>query len=207
MSGAAGMIKVKSISMKVLISLFIIIALTFGLSQGIKEAAPGQTATGQVTIGQKNDNENNIEISAPQPIAGWKLEPGIVNEQKGTLHVKAKGSWQIKISADEATSGYMKEYIPASAKSDDGDHNKVEANGAYVKDGKTLINSLKVKAEGYNEVDLKDGGVLINYKDGGQGNAFQTFDIPIIFRQEISWDDALLSNGHVYHITIDFNPS
>ena len=76
-----------------------------------------------------------------------------------------------------------------------------------MKAGKKLQYSMKVKAEGYNEVDLKDRGVLITYKDDSQGNKWQSFDIPITFRQEGSWDDVSLPEGHVYHIAIDFNPA
>ena len=120
-SGAAGMIKIKSFSKKALISLLIITVLAFGLSQADQEAAPGQPVTGQITLGQKNDNGHSIEISPPEDLSGWTLEPGIINEQKGILHVKAKGGWQIKVSADKATNGYMTEYIFASdnGKNDD----------------------------------------------------------------------------------------
>jgi hypothetical protein len=187
------MIKGKSISKNTLISLMIIVVLAFGLSQGVQEAAPGQPITGHIILGQGNDDGHRIEITAPNELSGWKLEPGIINEQQGILHVKAKGDWQIKVSADKATNGYMAEYILAQ--------------GAHAEHGRKLKKSMKVKAVGYNEVDLKDGGVLITYKDDSQGNKWQSFDIPIIFKQEVSWDDVALPQGHVYNIAIGFNPS
>jgi len=192
--------------MRAFVSLLIIVALAFGLSQGVQEAAPGQHVTGQITLGQKNDNTHPIEIIAPEELSGWTLEPGITNEQKGILHVKAKGSWQIKVSADAATNGYMTEYV-AQANGKNGNNNKNGDAGAYVAGGKKLQNSMKVKAEGYNEVDLKNGGVLITYEDKSQGNKWQSFDIPMTFRQEVSWEDMPLPEGHVYHMAINFNPS
>jgi hypothetical protein len=201
------MTKLKFISKEALISFLIIVAFAFGLSQGVQEAAPGQHVTGQITLGQKNDNTDLIEITAPEELSGWTLNPGITNEQKGILHVKAKGSWQIKVSADKATNGYMTEYILSPANGKNGNKEKGTEDGAYVSGGEKLKNSMKVKAEGYNEVDLKDGGVLIDYMDTSQGNKWQSFDIPITFRQEVSLDDMPLPEGHFYHIAINFNPS
>ena len=201
------MIKVKSISKKALISLLTVAIFIFGLSQGVQEAAPGQPINGQITLGQKNDNGNQIEILSPEELSGWTSLPDKVNEQKDILHVKAKGSWQIKVSADKATNGYMKEYILASDIGKNDNNRKSGEDGAYVEDGKKLQYSMKVRAEGYNEVDLKDGGVLIAYDANSQENKWQSFDIPITFRQEGSWDDVPLPENHVYHIAIDFNPA
>jgi hypothetical protein len=164
-----------------------------GLSQGIQQAAPGQPVVGEITLG--HGNKNQVEISVPESISGGTLEPGIVNELMGTLHVQARGGWQIEVSADKFTNGYMTEYVPGSS---------LGGANAYMKDGNRLKDSMKVRASGYGEVDLKNEGVLISQKDTSRKNEVKNFDIPITFEQLATWDDTPLPEGHVYHIVVTF---
>ncbi|VVB65169.1 Uncharacterised protein [uncultured archaeon] len=189
------MIKTRSKFAKSLALLLFISAISMGLSQGIQQAAPGQPVVGEITLGHGHGNKNLVEISAPESISGGTLIPGIVNELEGTLHVQARGGWQLEVSADKFTNGYMTEYVPDSSLSD---------TDAYMKDGNKLKNSMKVKASSYGEVDLKNEGVLISQKDTSQKNEVKNFDIPITFEQLATWDDTPLPEGHVYRIIVTF---
>ena len=190
------MIKTRSKFANSLALLLFIAAISMGLSQGIQQAAPGQPVVGEITLG--HGNKNQVEISVPESISGGTLEPGIVNELMGTLHVQARGGWQIEVSADKFTNGYMTEYVPDSSLGD---------TNAYMKDGNKLKNSMKVKAIGYGEVDLTNEGVLISKKDTSLKNEFKNFDIPITFEQLATWDDTALPEGHVYSIVVTFTAS
>jgi hypothetical protein len=178
--------------------LLFIAAISTGLSQGVQQAAPGQPVIGEITLGQGHGNNNQVEISAPESISGGTLIPGIVNELMGTLHVKAIGDWQIEVSADKLTNGYMTEYVPDSSPG---------GTKAFIKNGNKLKNSMKVKAIGYGEVDLSNKGMLISQKDTSGKNDVKNFDIPITFEQLATWDDTALPEGHVYSIVVTFTAS
>jgi hypothetical protein len=189
------MIKTRSKVANSLALLLFIAAVSIGLSQGIQQAAPGQPVVGEITLGQGHGNKNQVEISAPESISGGTLEPGIANEMMGTLHVQARGGWQIEVSADKITNGYMTEYVPDSS---------LTGTKAFIKGGNKLKNSMKVKASGYGEVDLKDEDVLISQKDTSLKNEVKNFYIPITFEQLATWDDTPLPEGHVYSIVVTF---
>ena len=102
------------------------------------------------------------------------------------------------MSADKLTNGYMTEYVPDSSPG---------GTKAFIKNGNKLKNSMKVKAIGYGEVDLKNEGVLISKKDASRKNDVKNFDIPITFEQLATWDDMALPEGHVYSIVVTFTAS
>ena len=190
MEGGAAMIKTNTLIRRSLISLLIAASLILGLSQGVPEAAPGQPVVGEITL--TPGSEPNVAITAPLDFSGWNFVPGEVNQRTGILHVHASKKWQISVAADTDTDGHMTEYASA--------HGGGKKSG-YVESGERLKNSMKVKAQGYNEVDLSQGGVLI------PGGPAGDFDIPITFSQEVTWDDKPLPEGHTYRMVISFIPS
>lgn len=192
------MIKTRSKFANFLTLLLFIAAISMGLSQGVQQAAPGHSVVGEITLGQGHGINNQVEISVPESISGGALIPGTVSELMGTLHVRAGGGWQIKVSADKFTNGYMTEYAPDSS---------LGGSKAFIKNGNKLKNSMKVKAIGYGEVDLTNEGVLISKKDTSLKNVVKNFDIPITFEQLATWDDAPLPEGHVYSIVVTFTAS
>ena len=188
--GAAAFMRNYSNYAKSLISLLIVASLILGLSQAVREVAPGQPVVGEITLSP--GSKTNVAITAPLDISGWNLVPGKVNQRTGILRIHASRKWQISMSADPNTNGHMTE----SASSNGG-----SKKSGYVKGGERLKNSMKVKALGYNEIDLAQGGVLIPGEPAGD------FDIPITFSQEATWDDQPLPVGHTYRMVISFIPS
>jgi hypothetical protein len=187
LGGAAAIMRNYSEYAKSLILLLIAASFILGLSQGVPEVAPGQPVVGEITLCP--GSRPNAAIIAPMEISGWNLVPGKINQQTGILHVHASGKWQISISADPNTGGHMTEYASAYGRS---------KKSGYVEGGERLKNSMKVYAQGYNEVDLTQGGLLIPRRPAGE------YDIPITFSQYVAWNDRPLIESHGYHIIVNF---
>jgi len=165
-----------------LISLLIFASLILGLSQGVREASPGQPVVGEITL--HSGPNPNVAITAPIDISGWNLVPGEVNQRTGILRVHASGKWNIRVAPDSGSNGRMAECI---------------LDQSYPRE--MLQNSMKIKAKGYDEIDLAQGGILIQNAPAGD------FEIPIIFSQMLTWDDQPLPEGHAYCISISFIPT
>ena len=173
------------ISAKSLSFFLIVTIVVLGITNGVQEAAPGQTLVDEITL--SSVAEPGTVITTKVDTSELNLEPGKVIERTGIIHIHATGNWEATVVIDPDTDGYMTEYVPNSMSG-----NEV----GYIKDGRRLKNSMKVRAEGYNEVDLAQGGVLIPHGSAGD------IDIPIMFSQVVTFDDQPLPKGHVYHIVI-----
>jgi hypothetical protein len=189
--GENAMRELRSVSAKAFVHLLIVVVIAIGLSDGVQEAAPGQTLIGEIILSPRADP--GLAIYAHMDISNLKLEPNKVNEKTGSLQIKASGKWRLEIACDPATNGCMAEYV------------SVPSNGesiGFKNNGRKLHNSLRIEAKGYNEVDLAKGGVLIF--DGAAGD---DINIPLIFKQMATYEDEPLPAGHEYRIAISLIPS
>lgn len=80
--------------------------------------------------------------------------------------MNADGPWRASVSTD-TDDGHMAEYN--------------EISGQYISGGSELQNTLSVRAEGGNNLDLSSGGILIE-GNGTEGE----IHIPVVFEQEIT---------------------
>lgn len=146
--------------------------------------APGQTVSGEIVI----DANERVELSfqAPKSIPNWVVsQKSSPNTMEVMMVVNATSNWQISVSANANTGGKMAEYNTATFQ--------------YISGGKTLKTPMKIKAENGNEVDLSEGGVLVE----GSGNQA----IPVTFEQVITKEDEPLPKGYIYNIQLHFNVS
>ncbi len=136
--------------------------------------------TGTLTGGFTVNAAPSIEISAPTDITDWALSPqgDQPNEQEGTLGVTCSGGWEVTAKdAEAATGGKMTDW-------DGADYSDIQ-----------LSNYLTVATDGY-EVELPDEDTIAT----GSGND----SVYVYFRQDVSWSDQVLPEGHSYRIIITF---
>lgn len=151
-------------------------------------AAPGQAVMDYITLGAESQNEISITLPtfesfafSPKnsPCTMLSSTPLVVN----SINSGASG-WSISVSA-VTNGGSLAEYDLSASQ--------------YVSNGEILRTPLKIIAEGGNEVDLSNGGVLIQ-KVGANTPA----SVPLTLSQDVTWQDKALHNGHVYRIEISF---
>jgi len=124
-----------------------------------------------------------VRITPPIGITDMVLDPKsspIVKQE--TMLVESDGKWKVSVYADEASGGHMTECDASSSQ--------------YVPGGSRLLSALLIKTEKGNEVDLSQGGVLI------EGSGTQI--INVTSEQSVSWLDGPLPEGHNYKIMLTF---
>lgn len=147
------------------------------------EGAPGEPAGGSILLGGGYD----VLVTINGDFSGWSLNPmESVSTKSGTISIDVPGAgnkWAVTVSSDSPT-GQLTEY----------------EDPQYVLNPKKITESLHVRADGGNNVDLGVGGLLIS----GQGAT-----TPILFslEQQTSWHDQPLSSGRVYRMIITFTGS
>jgi len=146
------------------------------------EAAPGEPAGGSIILGGGYD----ISLTITGDFSSWSLNPTeIINTKPGTIIIDVPGtgnSWALAVSSDSPT-GQLTEY----------------ENFNYVQNPKKITESLKIREDGGNAVDLAKGGQLIS----GKGDAVISFS----FEQQTSWYDEPLPEGRFYHMVVTFTGS
>lgn len=156
---------------------------------------PGGFGTGILTMG--NSPATSVSISAPATITSWKLSPSGtgVNIIAGTMKVTANVDWQVSATdLDAITQGHMTEwddskYIASNPEKLDS-HMKVSAqSGGYVDTG--------------YEVELPTGGMIAK----GNNTETKIVDVPVTFKQPVSWSDEVLTSVHHYNIVVTFTIS
>lgn len=125
-------------------------------------------------------------------VSDWTLNPTQSPcTQAGSIRLTAESPWQIAVSSD--TGGYLAEYDAST--------------GQYVSGGKRLAIPMSISVasssntpsyKGY-KVDLSEGGILVE----GQSH-LDNMEIPFIYEQDVSWQDAILPAGHVYRTRANF---
>lgn len=164
-------------------SLFILSNALVLAESDFVQAAPGQFIEIELNL---NTPETSFEIVPPESISGWLLKPQeSSNIWQGTLIIKAKGPWKVLVTPDPVTVGHMSEYD--------------SSNTRFVQGGNRLSNPLFVGAQGGNLVDLSKGGILIE----GEGDMV----VPITFKQKITENDPVLTDGHSYKIDLAYRLS
>jgi hypothetical protein len=121
-----------------------------------------------------------IEITATANISGWALSPLGTQPQTttGTLNVTCSGNWEVTVEdAEAATSGKMTDW-----------------SGSAYNSTTKLANFMKVAAD--SEVTLPAGGTIAT----GSGDD----SVTVYFKQEVSWSDQVLPEGHSYRIIVTF---
>jgi hypothetical protein len=123
----------------------------------------------------------SVHVSAPADMRTWELkpsEPGIYTK-RGVLKVAANTGWRVTVKdADAATSGHLTEWTGAD----------------YT--GRKLQAPLYVSAS--QDVALPEGGTIQTGTNIGEQ------EVEVTLKQEVSRDDLHLTDGHVYHIVLDY---
>ena len=156
-----------------------------------EDVAVGDGGNGLMEIGSQQATE--FSISASSGISDWVL---LYSSEANTcpfeLHVSANGNW--KVTAEDlrtTTDGHMTEW-------DGSDYGS-----------ERLINPMMVSAtsSGYiekvDEVELPVGGIIAI----GTDTSNEIIDLPVTFKQPVSWADNVLENGHSYNIVVTFTIS
>lgn len=177
-------------------SLVLPLALFFLLiiSASADGTSPGDSGAGIMTLG--GPCATNVSITAPDDIDNWEMSPfGTgVNIQVGRLQVKADGDWQVTAEdKDATTSGHMTEWY----------------DGSYISTPEQLDSVMSISVASGGSVDtgyekaLPAGGLIA--KGPTTNNVFN--DVPITFKQPVSWGDKVLTGGHTYKIVVTFTIS
>jgi hypothetical protein len=165
-------------------SLIIIINSVLADSSIGLEGAPGEPAGGGILLGSGYD----VLVTINWDFSGWSLNPmESVSTKSGTMDIDvpdAGNKWAVTVSSDSPT-GQLTEY----------------EDPQYVPSPKKITESLHVRADGGNNVDLGEQGLLIS----GQGST--TTPIPFFLEQQTSWYDQPLPAGRVYRMIITFTGS
>lgn len=112
----------------------------------------------------------------------WLLSPAHegVETKTGYFVIQSNKEWQLQVKdGSPFTKGHMREWNGTSY----GEH--------------MLFNPVGISAE--REVLLPYGGVI------QIGSRTDYLDIPIIFKQEVTWMDEPLKNGEMYRIVVTFS--
>ena len=164
--------------------LIIIINSALADSSAGLEGAPGEPAGGSVLLGGGYD----VTVNINGDFSGWSLNPmERVSTKSGTMDIDVPGNgnkWAVTVSSDSPT-GQLTEY----------------EDPQYVPNPRKITESLHVRADGGNDVDLGERGLLIS----GQGST--TSPIKIFLEQQTSWYDQPLPAGCVYRMIITFTGS
>jgi hypothetical protein len=148
-------------------------------------AVPGQLVGEAIVIGE-GDLVEEIHVNVSFSSSPWDLKPSnSLNTRQGSISVNGKGRWEVIASADKATGGYPAEFDNVLSE--------------FVPNGLKLEKSMKIRTEGGNEVDLYQGGILIE----GEGD----MTVPFTLVQDVSTHDSVLPEGHSYNIIIFFDGS
>jgi hypothetical protein len=166
-----------------LLSAITVVLALVGLApcgQGAIELAPGQIASEELILSSQSQE---ISVHVTGPSSNWVLDPtSSPSTASGSMVVEATIPWVISVSPDPTTNGCLAEYDPASSQ--------------FVSDGHRLKSSLSIRAESGNEVDLSKGGIL------AEGTDSKT--LQLTFRQDVAFDDPVLSDGHEYRMILEF---
>ncbi|MCK9564759.1 MAG: hypothetical protein M0Q43_01765 [Methanothrix sp.] len=147
---------------------------------------PGGSGGGNLELGE--GPANTVSIIAPNVITDWVLRPGNVNTRAGVIKVSADGDWQVTATdSSSTTNGNMTEWY----------------DGSYLSNPEQLENPMNVSVEsganitaGY-EVRLPGGGMIAKGGDtAGQKN------VDVTFKQPVSSNDMVLTNGHRYKMVV-----
>lgn len=148
--------------------------------QGAIELAPGQIASEELILAYQSQ-EMSVHVTGPS--SNWILDPtASLSTASASMIVEATLPWQIFVSSDPTTKGYLTEYDPS--------------NDNFISGGLRLESPLSVMAEPGYEVDLSQGGML------AEGLGSKT--LPLTFSQDVTFSDPVLSEGHEYRVIIEF---
>lgn len=142
-------------------------------------AVPGEAIEDDILLSLESPE---VFITYHGDTNNWDLDPlksPILN--RATLLVQSDSPWRIYVSSK--TDGYMSEF---------------DIVKGFVPDGRRLGVPLNVSAENGKEVDLSEGGLLID------GIGDETINLTL--RQPVSWSDEPLPQGHDYRALISFIP-
>lgn len=166
---------------------FIILIVSTGFpfvasGSGVISAAPGLSIGDDIAL-VSDDSDTGVMVTIAISDSKWILDTANdVNLLHGIMDVKSLTKWRIRVSADTTTKGFASEYDTVASQ--------------FVNDGKALKNALRIRAEGGNNIDLVNGGVILE----GEGNK----STPIFFEQTLDESDAHLPQGHYYNIMVSF---
>jgi hypothetical protein len=173
---------------KIICAFCFVFALIFLMAMPVAAdyTPPGGSGGGILELGE--GPATNVSITVPNDITGWVLRPGSVNTRAGVLKVSADGDWQVSAAdSDATTKGNMTEWY----------------GGNYITNAKQLKSPMNVSVEseeniatGY-EVKLPDGGMIAN---GGDTSGEKS--VEVTFRQPVSLNDEVLTDGHRYKIVV-----
>lgn len=161
------------------------------------EAAVGEEGHGYVPLGDEVGPGGTITITAPTNITGLTLVPGQDNTAQGNLTVTADAAWSVRVSDEGATTGgKMTEYNTTT--------------GDYIAENpKKLAANMTVMATGVDGTDtyqaLPVGGIIAKNETSGTGGS--NVDVPVFFKQDISWSDPVSVADRGYKIVITFTGS
>lgn len=153
---------------------------------------PGDSGIGDITMGA---SANNVYITPPSGISDWKLDPiKGMNKEEETISVKADGDWKVVATDnDPATSGQMTEWY----------------GGSYVSNPKKL-SAMSISATDPGEyVDAVSEKTIptTEWIARGSDTQGQYINVPITFKQPVSWGNQVLTGGHSYRIVVTFTIS
>jgi hypothetical protein len=152
---------------------------------GVISAVPGQLVGETIVIGE-GDLGAEVHVNVSFSSSPWELNPSnSLNTRQGSISVNGNGRWEIIASADKTTGGYPAEFDNVLSE--------------FVPNGLKLEKAMKIRTESGNEVDLYQGGVLIE----GEGD----MTVPFTLVQDVSPHDSVLPEGHSYNIIISFDGS